>query len=148
MGKLSLNVSPDGPPLLKFYIIQVINLLKKSPKFPFDISPSVGFVTRLIEQLEADRNCTVFKGNSENDFRTRTVVEYDRNKFNKDLQTYEKRKQGVQTMADKQNDIERHFNIIDRQLQWAIKKKMFVCMCSFYENHKRKLYIFHSKHVI
>lgn len=104
------------------------------------MSPSVRFVTRLIEQLEADRNRTAYKGNSENDFRTRAVVDYDPNEFNNDLQTYEKRKQDVQTMADKQNDVERHFNTIDRQLQWAIKKKMFVRLCSSYENHKRKLF--------
>lgn len=43
----------------------------------------------------------------------------------KELQVYEKIKHDLQTKTEKINQIEHYFIIVDRQLQFTIKKKMF-----------------------
>ncbi|VVC44133.1 Sterile alpha motif/pointed domain [Cinara cedri] len=132
-----INEDINGAAFLMLTQRDLLNLIKppsrrlNTPKFRFDACLSVRFVTRLIKQLEADYDADlVFIRNSRNDFRTVAVYDYKPNKFNIDQQTHEKLKQDVQRMLGERNKIEHHFNIVDRQLQFAMKKKMFVQMKS------------------
>lgn len=100
-------------------------MLKNSDDFKYNVSWSVQFITRIIEEFEVDEddNATL-KLNSENDLRS--VANYHkRHTLNKERQTCEQIKKDIQTKINKKNQIERYFDVVDRQLQFSMKKKMF-----------------------
>lgn len=88
-----------------------------------NINLSIIFVTEIIEELEANSK-SIFKQNLKNDFYN--VTNYTRNTMNKEQQKYNQIKHDIQMKIEKKNQIEHYFNAVDRQLQFVIKKKMFV----------------------
>lgn len=88
-----------------------------------DICLSIQFVTGIIDELEADGRA-IFKRNLKSDYHN--VANFKLNTLNKEQQTYEQIKHEVQTKIGRKNQIEHYFNVVDRQLQCVMKKKMFV----------------------
>lgn len=84
---------------------------------------SVQFITRIIKKLKADGE-TNFKQNSGNYLRNTTNYK-QRALLNKELQKCEKIKNDIQTKIDRKKQIEHYFNVIDRQLLFSMKKKMY-----------------------
>lgn len=99
-------------------------LLKNSADLKYYISLSVQFITQIIEELEVDNNA-ILKMNSENNLCSITNY-HKRQILNKERKTCEQIKQDIQIMINRKNQIERYFETVDRQLQFEIKKKMFV----------------------
>lgn len=66
---------------------------------------------------------TNFNQNSRNNFRNITNKRSEL--LNKELQKCEKIKNDIKMKIDKKKQIEHYFNVIDRQLLFYMKKKMF-----------------------
>ncbi|XP_025421957.1 putative leucine-rich repeat-containing protein DDB_G0290503 [Sipha flava] len=109
-------------PSLNSFIESIKYLSENSADFKYNVNVAVQFITQIIEELEADDNATI-KMNSENNLCSVTNY-HKRQILNKDRQTCEQIKQGIQTMINRKNQVERYFEIVDRKLQFAIKKKI------------------------
>jgi len=85
----------------------------------------IQFIEQITDELQRTDGNARFKRYSENDFRD--VIDYKWNVLlNKSLQHYEQIKHDIQTKTSRKNQIEHYFDIVDRQLQFDMKKKMFV----------------------
>lgn len=98
-------------------------MLKKSLITKHDISLSIRFVTGITQELESN-GIANFKQklNCDSD----SIVDYKCLALNKEQRKYEQIKYDVQTKICRKNQIEHHFDVVDRQLQIVMKKKMFV----------------------
>lgn len=92
---------------------------KKSPSADYNINLSFQFVTKIFKKLE-NVECDILNNEFQNKSNCRRITSNQ-----KELQVYEQIKYDLQTKTDKINQIEHYFNIVDRQLQFTIKKKMF-----------------------
>jgi len=91
-----------------------------------NIDLSILFVTGIIEELVTNSK-SIFKQNLKDDFYNVTNYKrYKRNTLNKEHQKYKQIKHDIQMKIEKKNQIEHYFNAVDRQLQFVMKKKMFV----------------------
>jgi len=88
-----------------------------------NINLSIQFVSGIIEELEANSK-SIFKQNSKGGYFN--VTNYKLNTMNKEQQKYKQIKYDIQMKIGKKNQIEHHFNVLDQQLQFIMKKKMFV----------------------
>lgn len=89
----------------------------------YNMNLSIQFITRIIEKFKVDGNTNI-KRNSGNDFRNITNYRWS-TLLNEKLQKYEKLKNDVQTKIARKKEIEHYFNVIERQLQYSMTKKMF-----------------------
>lgn len=88
-----------------------------------NISLSIQFVNEVTQELKADGKA-IFKRNVKKDFPN--IADYKLFAINKEQQKYEQIKHDVQAKIGRKNQIEHYFNVVDRQLQFIMKKKMFV----------------------
>lgn len=54
-----------------------------------------------------------------------SVACYKRNKVNNEKSKYDKIKHDVQMQINRKNQIEHYFNVVDHNIQYAMKKTMF-----------------------
>lgn len=87
---------------------------------------SVQFIRGIVKEFETDGNATTSKQNIEHVSR-RNVNNFKTSMSNKEFQMHEQMKHDLQTKTSRKNQIEHYFNIVDRQLQSAMKKKMSEC---------------------
>lgn len=99
-------------------------LTKNRPNVENYVKLSVQFVTRMIDEFDKCGEPTC-KQNSKNDFCSGTATNYSWSMFNKELQKCERIERDVRTKIDRKNQIEHHFDVVERQLQLAMKNKMF-----------------------
>jgi len=88
-----------------------------------NISLSIQFVNGVTQELETDGKA-ILKRNVKSDFHK--IADYKRFSLNKEQQKYEQIKHEVQAKIGRKDQIEHYFNAVDRQLQFVMKKKMFV----------------------
>jgi len=98
-------------------------VFKNFPNVEYCITISVQFITRIIIELEAESNKTT-KQNLENKL-FYGITNCKWNPLNKELIKYGKIEHDIKKKITRINQIEHHFNIVDQQLQCAMKKKMF-----------------------
>jgi len=101
-------------------------MLKESLTVKHNISLSIQFVNGVTQELEADGK-TVFKRNVKKDFSN--IADYKLFAINKEQQKYEQTKHDVQAKINRKNQIEHYFNVVDRQLQFVMKKKNVCTFC-------------------
>lgn len=99
-------------------------MLKESLIVKNNISLSIQFVNGVTQELEADGKA-IFKRNIKSEFHN-YVADYKRFSLSKEQQKYEQIKHEVQAKIGRKNQIEHYFNVVDRQLQFVMKKRMFV----------------------
>lgn len=98
-------------------------MLKESLTVKHNISLSIQFVNGVTQELETDDKA-IFKRNIKSDFHN--VADYKQFSLSKEQQKYEQIKHEVQAKIGRKNQIEHYFNVVDRQLQFVMKKRMFV----------------------
>lgn len=98
-------------------------MLKKYPNVEYYVRLSIQFIIQIIEELERDGNL-ISDQNSENNIRN-AMSDYKWSALNKELQMCEKIEYDIKIKTDRKNQIEHHFNDVDRKLQLAMKKITF-----------------------
>jgi len=98
-------------------------MLKKSLTTKHNISLSIRFVTGITQELESN-DIANFKQKLKSD--SDNIVDYKSFPLNKEQRKYEQIKYDVQTKICRKHQIEHYFDVVDRQLQIVMKKKMFV----------------------
>ncbi|KAL4126281.1 hypothetical protein QTP88_010504 [Uroleucon formosanum] len=86
-----------------------------------NISLSIQFVNGVTQELETDDKA-IFKRNIKSDFHN--VADYKQFSLSKEQQKYEQIKHEVQAKIGRKNQIEHYFNVVDRQLQFVMKKRI------------------------
>ncbi|CAI6352842.1 unnamed protein product [Macrosiphum euphorbiae] len=108
-------------PSLNNFITNAKGLSNESLTVKHNISLSIQFVNGVTQELEADGK-TIFKRNVKKDFSN--IADYKLFAINKEQQKYEQIKHDVQAKINRKNQIEHYFNVVDRQLQFVMKKKI------------------------
>jgi len=98
-------------------------MFKKSLTTKHNISLIIPFVTGIIQELESNGKEN-FKQKLKSD--SDNIVDHKDFALNKEQRKYEQIKYDVQTKLCRKNQIEHYFDVVDRQLQFVMKKKMFV----------------------
>lgn len=97
---------------------------KDSSSGKYNLDLIIQFIERITDELQRTDGNASFKRPSENDFRG--VIDYKWNTlFKKALQHYGQIEHDIQTKTNRKNQIEHYFDVVDRQLQFDMKNKMF-----------------------
>lgn len=89
----------------------------------YNIDLSTQFICGIIKELETSGNTKTSKRNAKSV--SHNVTNFKLSTLNKELQKHEQIKHDIQTKISKKNQIEHYFDVVERQLQFAMKKKMF-----------------------
>ncbi|XP_022170359.1 uncharacterized protein LOC111033757 [Myzus persicae] len=108
-------------PCLNNFMSNAKYLSNNSLTVKHNVRLSIQFVTGVTQELEADAKA-IFKQKLKSDFHN--IADYKRFALNKEHRKYEQIKFDVQAKIGRKNQIEHYFNVVDRQLQFVMKKKI------------------------